>query len=155
MYSFCDLHVLSTSVSRKNPEVPSERTPAGIFVPVNLDETTPEINYPSTIIQVIYGVGCIVAISLNVSLELSLKSVSFSKLCRMRALDLSLPPVRGGQPSLTLKPAVVHAYRNREGGLLDSVIEHDINRCTDSGQSRQAQHLQAVQLHSTPSRASA
>ncbi|KAG2118385.1 Fungalysin metallopeptidase-domain-containing protein [Suillus clintonianus] len=47
--------------------------------------------------------------------------------------ELSFPPVRGVNPSLTLKATVVHASDNQDGALLDSLVDCETVRETDAG----------------------
>ncbi|KAG1897197.1 CHAT domain-containing protein [Suillus fuscotomentosus] len=50
--------------------------------------------------------------------------------------DLSFPAVRGVQPSITLKVAVVHAWDDQNGALFDSLVDCEIARDTDAGHAR-------------------
>ncbi|KAG2110704.1 hypothetical protein DEU56DRAFT_241094 [Suillus clintonianus] len=61
--------------------------------------------------------------------------------------ELSFPPVRGVNPSLTLKATVVHASDNQDGALLDSLVDREIARETDAGHvqfSRYIRHEKGV-----------
>lgn len=47
--------------------------------------------------------------------------------------DITLPPIRGVHPSLTLKATVLHPCDNQDSALLDSIVECQITRDTDAG----------------------
>ncbi|KAG1897192.1 CHAT domain-containing protein [Suillus fuscotomentosus] len=55
--------------------------------------------------------------------------------------DLSFRAVRGVQPSITLKVAVVHAWDNQNGGLFNSLVDCEIARDTDAGHVRLAGYV--------------
>ncbi|KAG2034421.1 CHAT domain-containing protein [Suillus americanus] len=58
------------------------------------------------------------------------------------AFDITFP-AHGVQPSLTLKAIVVHACRNKDSALFDSVIEYKIARCADLGHIRFADYIRS------------
>ncbi|KAG2139840.1 CHAT domain-containing protein [Suillus bovinus] len=55
--------------------------------------------------------------------------------------DLSCPHVRGVQPSITLKVAVVHACDNQNDTLFDSLVDGNIFRDTDAGHAQFATYV--------------
>ncbi|KAG2099252.1 uncharacterized protein F5147DRAFT_655853 [Suillus discolor] len=57
--------------------------------------------------------------------------------------NLSFPAVRGVQPSITLKVAVVHACDDQNGALFDSLVDCGIARHTDVGYARLAKYVRS------------
>ncbi|KAG2142392.1 hypothetical protein DEU56DRAFT_939794 [Suillus clintonianus] len=55
--------------------------------------------------------------------------------------ELSLPPVRGAHPSLTVKAVVVHACENQDITLFDSLVDCEVARGTDAGHARFAEYM--------------
>ncbi|KAG1897208.1 CHAT domain-containing protein [Suillus fuscotomentosus] len=55
--------------------------------------------------------------------------------------DLSFPVMRGVQPSITLKVAVVHAWDDQNGTLFDSLVDCKIARDTDAARVRLARYV--------------
>ncbi|KAG1841935.1 CHAT domain-containing protein [Suillus subalutaceus] len=55
--------------------------------------------------------------------------------------DISFPPVQGVQPSLTLKATVLHPCDDHGSALVDSIVESEIARETDSGHERFATYV--------------
>ncbi|KIK36645.1 hypothetical protein CY34DRAFT_811139 [Suillus luteus UH-Slu-Lm8-n1] len=148
-------------ISGKNLQVPSWRTPAGIYVPINVDSQRrwkSAIGVLSSEESVMWGDT--VTLSSDTSPELSVEIRASYEADRMlgsgevigklkmswdellnhgdEPFDLSFPPVRGVHPSLTLKAAVVQACDDQDGGLPDST-DCEIIRRTDAG------HAQCVE----------
>ncbi|KAG1895796.1 CHAT domain-containing protein [Suillus fuscotomentosus] len=55
--------------------------------------------------------------------------------------DLFFPPVRGVQPCVTMKVAIVHACDDQNGVLFDSLVDCEIARDTDAGHVRVARYV--------------
>ncbi|KAG2118410.1 CHAT domain-containing protein [Suillus clintonianus] len=55
--------------------------------------------------------------------------------------ELSFPPVRGVNSSVTLKAAVIHACDNQDRAPIDSLIDREIARETDAGHVRLARYM--------------
>ncbi|KAG1827875.1 CHAT domain-containing protein [Suillus variegatus] len=57
--------------------------------------------------------------------------------------DLSFPAVRGVQPFITLKVAVVHAWDDQNGALFDSLTDCEIARDADAGHAQFASYMKS------------
>ncbi|KAG1850077.1 CHAT domain-containing protein [Suillus tomentosus] len=146
-------------ISGKNIRVPSKRIPAGIYISTNVDSRRrwkSAISVLSSDESVAWGDA--VTLSLNASPALPVEIRASYELGRMlgsgevigelqmswdellnhgdELFDLSFPAVRGVQPSITLKVAVVHAWDNQNGGLFNSLVDCEIARDTDAGHAR-------------------
>ncbi|KAG1788986.1 CHAT domain-containing protein [Suillus plorans] len=151
-------------ISGKNLRVPSERIPAGIYVFINVNSRRrwkSAISVLSSDESVAWRDT--VTLSSNVSPALSVEIRASHELGRMlgggevigklqmswdelldhgdHPFDLSFPPVRGVQPSITLKVAVVHAWDDQNGTLFDSLVDCEIARDTDAGYVRLATYV--------------
>ncbi|KAG1850081.1 CHAT domain-containing protein [Suillus tomentosus] len=146
-------------ISGKNLRVPSRRIPAGIYMSINVDSRRhwkSAISVLSSDKSVSWGDT--VTLSSNASSALSIEIKASYELGRMlgggevigelqmswdelldhgdHPFDLSFRAVRGVQPSITLKVAVVHAWDNQNGGLFNSLVDCEIARDTDAGHAR-------------------
>ncbi|KAG1827899.1 CHAT domain-containing protein [Suillus variegatus] len=151
-------------ISGKNLQVPSERIPAGIYVSINVDSRRrwkSAISVLSSDESVAWGDT--VTLSSNASPALSIEIRASYELGRMlgggevigklqmswdkllnhgdHPFDLSFRAVRGVQPSITLKVAVVHAWDDQNGALFDSLVDCEIAPDTDAGHVRLARYM--------------
>ncbi|KAG1747311.1 CHAT domain-containing protein [Suillus lakei] len=151
-------------ISGKNLQVPSERVPAGIYVFINVNSRR---HWKSTIRVLLsdesIAWGDTATLSSDASPALSLGIRASFELGQMlgngevigtlettwdellgrgdEPFNISFPPVRGVHPSLTLKVAVVQSCDNQDNALLDSIVECEIARDTDSGHARFATYV--------------
>ncbi|KAG2099237.1 CHAT domain-containing protein [Suillus discolor] len=155
-YLFRDPHTLSTVISGKNLQVPSERIPAGIYVSINVDSRRrwkSAISVLSSDQSAVWGdtatlpsnTSPALAIEIRASYELGRRlgggqvigelQMSWDELLDHgdHPYDLSFRAVRGVQPSVTLKVAVVHACHDQNAALFDSLVDCEIARDTDAG----------------------
>ncbi|KAG2094850.1 CHAT domain-containing protein [Suillus discolor] len=160
---FRDYHTLSTVISGKNLRVPSWRIPAGIYVFINVDSKRcwkSAISVSSSHQSVAWGDT--VTLPSNASPALSIEIRASYELGRMlgggevigklqmswdelinhgnHPFDLFFPPVRGVQPSITLRVAVVHAWDDQNGALFDSLVDCEIARDADAGHAQIASY---------------
>ncbi|KAG1740446.1 CHAT domain-containing protein [Suillus paluster] len=151
-------------ISGKNLKVRSWRIPAGIYISIHVDSRRrwkSAVRVLSSDESVAWGDT--VTLSLDASPELSLDIMASFELGRMLGngevvgkletswdellnhgdehFDLSFPPVRGVHPSLTLKATVVCACGDQDGTRIDSIVDCDIARDTDTGHALFAQYV--------------
>ncbi|KAG2142431.1 CHAT domain-containing protein [Suillus clintonianus] len=152
-------------ISAQNPEIPSNRIPAGIYVSIDVDSRRcwkSAVKVLSSDNSVAWGDA--VTLSSQASPTLSIEIRAYYELDRMlgngevigklkisrdelldhgdEPFELSFPPVRGVHPSLTLKTAVVHACDNLDGALFVSHADCEIiTRETDAGHARLAEYM--------------
>ncbi|KAG2355215.1 CHAT domain-containing protein [Suillus spraguei] len=151
-------------VSGKNLTVPSERTPAGIYVSISHDSSR---CWKSAIGILLSDESTMwadtVTLSLDASPALSVEIRASFELGRMlgngevigklktswnallnhgnEPFALSFPRVRSVRPSLTLKATVLHDYDNKNSALLNSIVGGQITRDTDVGHARLAKYV--------------
>ncbi|KAG2148798.1 hypothetical protein DEU56DRAFT_978075 [Suillus clintonianus] len=125
-------------IGGQNLQVPSKRMPAGIHISINVDSSRrwkSAIRVLSSDTSV--ACGYTVTLSSHESPALSTEIRASFELDRMLGNDepfeLSFPPVRGVNPSLTLKATVAHVSDNQDGALLDSLVDCESARETDAG----------------------
>ncbi|KAG1729113.1 CHAT domain-containing protein [Suillus lakei] len=147
-----------------NLKVPSCRIPAGIYISINLDSSRrwkSVIRVPSSKRSVAWGDS--VTLSLDASPGLSVEIRASFELDRMlgggevigkldkswddllnhgdEPFDISFPPVRGVDPTLTLKATLVHAFNNQDSERIDSIVECQVARDTDAGHTQIAEYM--------------
>ncbi|KAG2033441.1 CHAT domain-containing protein [Suillus americanus] len=150
-------------IGGKNLKVPSKRTPAGIYISINVDSrrrwksANRVLSSDETVAW-----GNTVTLSLDASPELSVEiwasfefngtlgngevvgklEISWDALLdHDEPLDIFFPPVRGVHPSLELKAAVLHPCDNHDSAVFDSIVDCEIARETDSGHERLATYV--------------
>ncbi|KAG1790417.1 CHAT domain-containing protein [Suillus plorans] len=153
-------------ISGKNLRVPSERIPAGIYISINVDSRRrwkSAISVVSSDDSLAWGDA--VTLSSNDSPALSIEIRASYELGRMlgggevigelqmswdellnhgdHPFDLSFSAVRGVQPSITLKVAVVHASDDRNGAQFDSLVNCEIARDADAGHAQFASYMKS------------
>ncbi|KAG2123283.1 CHAT domain-containing protein [Suillus clintonianus] len=152
-------------ISGQNLQVPSTRMSAGIYISINVDSKRrwkSAIRVLSSDESVAWGDSVTLsshespALSMEIraSFELDRTLGSGEIIGRLQTswnelLDhgdepfkLSFPPVRGVNPSLTLKASVVHASDNQDGALLlDSLVDGNIALETDAGHVRFSRYM--------------
>ncbi|KAG1729757.1 CHAT domain-containing protein [Suillus lakei] len=151
-------------IGGKNLQVPSQRIPAGIYVSINIDSSRrwkSAIGVLSSDKSVAWGNT--MTLSLDASPALTVEIRASFELCRMlgggevigklekswddlldhgdEPFDISFPPVRGVQPSLTLQAIFVHAFDNQDGARVDSIVECEITRDADAGHTQFATYV--------------
>ncbi|KAG2122342.1 CHAT domain-containing protein [Suillus clintonianus] len=150
--------------SAKNLQVPSERIPAGIYICVNVDSSR---RWKSAIRVPLFDRSVswrdTVTLSPPTSPALSVEIRASYEVDRMlgngevigtletswdelldhsdEPFELPFPPIRGVNPSLTLKAALVHACNNLDGALFDFFLDRKIARDTDAGHARLAEYM--------------
>ncbi|KAG2339946.1 hypothetical protein BDR05DRAFT_1002877 [Suillus weaverae] len=113
-----------------NLPLPSERIPAGFYVPINVD---PRRRWTSAVRVVSSDesevLGDTVLLSLHEAMGKSLEKfeTSWDELLDRgdEHFDISFPPVHGDHSSLTLKAAVLHDCDNQDSTLFDTARNTD------------------------------
>ncbi|KAG2149362.1 CHAT domain-containing protein [Suillus clintonianus] len=151
-------------ISGKNLKMPFQRIPAGIYVSINVDSRRrwkSAVRVLSSDDSVAWGDT--VTLSSHESPALSAEIRASYEVDRMlgngevigklqtswdellghgdEPFELSFPPVRGVNPSLTLKVTVVHTNDNQDGTLFDSLVDCEIAQETDAGHARFAEYM--------------
>ncbi|KAG1850075.1 CHAT domain-containing protein [Suillus tomentosus] len=151
-------------ISGKNLRIPSWRIPAGIYVSIDVDSRRRWKSAISVLLSdksVVWGDT--ITLPSHPSPALSAEIRASYELGRMlgggevigevqmswdelldhgdHPFDLFFPAVRGVQPSITLKAAVVHACGDQNGALFDSLVDCDIARDIDVGYARLAKYV--------------
>ncbi|KAG2122785.1 CHAT domain-containing protein [Suillus clintonianus] len=150
-------------IGAKNLQVPSKRMPAGIYISINVDSRRrwkSAIRVLSSHKSVAWGDTATLSSHESPALSMEIRApfeldrtlgsgeiigrlqTSWDELLDHgdEPFELSFPPVRGVNPSLTLKATVVHASDDQDGALLDSLVDREIARDTDAGHARCAEY---------------
>ncbi|KAG2047790.1 hypothetical protein BDR06DRAFT_1024785 [Suillus hirtellus] len=153
-------------ISGKNLRIPSWRMPAGIYVSIDVDSRRHCKSAISVLLSdksVVWGDT--ITLPSHSSPALSVEIRASYELGRMlgggevigelqmswdelldhgdHPFDLFFPTVRGVQPSITLKVAVVHACNAQNSALFDSLVDCEISRDTDVGYARLAKYVRS------------
>ncbi|KAG1788957.1 CHAT domain-containing protein [Suillus plorans] len=156
-------------ISGKNLQVPSGRIPAGIYVSINVDSRRrwkSAISVLSSNESVAWGDT--LTLPSNASPALSIEIRASYELGRMlgsgevigklqmswdelldhgdHPFDLSFPAVRGVQPFITLKVAVLHAWDNQNGALFDALVDCEIARDADADHAQLASYMKSENI---------
>ncbi|KAG2122494.1 CHAT domain-containing protein [Suillus clintonianus] len=149
-------------IGGKNLQVPSGRTPAGIYVSINVDSRRCWKSAISVLLSdksVAWGDTVTLtqaSPSLSVEIRASYEAdrmlgngeiigqlqTSWDGLLDHgdEPFEVSFPPIRGVTPSLTLKAAVVYACHNEDDAPFDSLVDSEIARETDAGHTRYTEY---------------
>ncbi|KAG1720955.1 CHAT domain-containing protein [Suillus paluster] len=159
-----DQHIRLEVISGKNLQVPSERIPAGIYVSITLAKRRrwkSAIQVPSSNSSVAWGdtvtlspyASSKLSVEIRASFELGRMlgngeligklGMSWDELLRHgnEPFELSFPLVRGVYPSVTLKAAAVNGCGNNNSELLNSIVDCEIARDTDTGHTRIGEYV--------------
>ncbi|KAG1778842.1 hypothetical protein EV702DRAFT_1217687 [Suillus placidus] len=160
-YPFHDLYALSTVLSGKDLKVPSKRTPAGIYISINVGFRRcwkSAISVLSSEASAAWADTATLSPQASPAFSVEIRAsyeadriLGCGELIRKLELswdellnhgnepfNLSFSSVRGVHPSLTLKVAIVHAC---DDALSDSFIDCKIDRDTDAGHARLATYV--------------
>ncbi|KAG1776392.1 CHAT domain-containing protein [Suillus placidus] len=156
-------------ISGKSLQVPSERTPAGIYISISVDSRRRWKSAISVLSSEESAAwGDTVTLSLQASPAFSVEIWASYEADRMlgsgevigklelswddlldhgdEPFDISFPPVYNVHPSLKLKTAIVHACDDLDGALSDSLVDCGIARDTDAGHAQFAAYVTSEDL---------
>ncbi|KAG1850112.1 hypothetical protein C8R48DRAFT_778370 [Suillus tomentosus] len=167
---------ISTVISGKNIQVPSNRVPAGIYISINVDSrrrwksaisvlsSHRSVTWRNSVTLLSHSSPAL-SVEIRASFELGRMlgggeligalQMSWDELLDHghKPFDLSFTPVRGVHPSLKLKATIIwHAYDDQDDALFDSFVDCNIVRDTDAGHAQFAAYVtsKAVShLHNT------